>query len=156
WGWALPASRAAALVAAIASGSVPARAWLGVSTVPIAAPTELAELFGDGRSGALLVAGLEADSPASAAGLRVGDVLASIGDQAVAEPADLVAALDAARPGAELRLLVFRSGEKEELTAIPGARPRSADRRGRQGFGHGHGHGGWRMGWGGCGWKPGR
>jgi len=155
-GWALSAPRAAALAATIASGGTPARAWLGVSTVPIAAPTELAELFGDGRSSALLVAGVEAGSPAAAAGLRVGDVLSSIGDRAIAEPADLVAALDAARPGSELRLRVLRSGEKKDLTAIPGARPRSADRPGGQGFGRGHGHGGWRMGWRGCGWKPGR
>lgn len=151
-GWALPAARAASLAAAIASGEASSRAWLGVSTVPIAAPPELAALFGDGRSAALLVAGVEAGSPAAAAGLRVGDVLASIGGRPAAEPADLLAALDAAKPGVELKLVALRSGAKIELTAIPAARAREAGRQGR----HGHRHGGWRMGGGGCGQDRGR
>jgi S1-C subfamily serine protease len=159
-GWALPASRAAALVPAIVSGQSSSKAWLGVSTVPIAAPTELAQAFGDGREAALLVAGVEAESPASKAGVRVGDILLSLGGRPVGEPADLIAALEAARPGAELPVLVLRSGEKKELTALPEARPRGNESRGghghMHGHGHGHGRGPWWMGGGGCGWAPGR
>jgi S1-C subfamily serine protease len=156
-GWALPASRAAALVAAIASGKVASGgAWLGVSTVPIDPPKELAAAFGDGRSCALLVAGVEEGSPAAAAGLMAGDILVSLGGKPVPEPADLMAVLDEAKPGAELKVLVLRSGEKKELTAVPKARDRDTGGRGHR-HGHGHGHGrGWRMGWGGCGWTPGR
>ncbi len=153
-GWALPAARAASLVASIASGLSSARAWLGVSTVPIAAPPELATGLGDGRETALLVAGVEAESPAAAAGLLVGDVLVSAGGAALAEPADLIAALDAAKPGAELRLVVLRAGERKDLTAVPIAKAREPSGHGaRSGR---HGHGGWRMGGGGCGWNPGR
>jgi len=86
----LPASRAVALVATIASGLASSGAWLGISTVPIAAPSELAALFGDGRSSALLVAGVEAESPAAKAGLRVGDILVSVGGSPIPEPADLM------------------------------------------------------------------
>lgn len=156
-GWALPASRAAALIATIVSGHGAERAWLGVSTVPIAAPPELAQALGDGRASALLVAGVEADSPAAAAGLRVGDVLASVGGHPLAEPADLLAALDEARPGTELKLVVLRSGERRDLTATPASRPRGrGPGEGRQGHGHGHHHGRgpWWMGGGRCG--PGR
>jgi S1-C subfamily serine protease len=153
-GWALPASRAAALVSEIASGRVNERAWLGVSTVPIAAPAELAALLADGRAGALLVAGVEPDSPAAKAGVRVGDILESLGGRALGQPGDLVSALDVAKPGADLSIVVLRSGEKKTLTAVPDARPREGEGRGR---GHHHGHGrGWMMGGGGCGWKPGR
>lgn len=154
-GWALPASRAAALVTAIASGQATSKAWLGVSTVPIAAPSDLAGLFGDGRESALLVAGVESDSPAAKAGLRVGDILASVGGRALAEPSDLLDALDKAKPGAELPLVVFRSGERKELGATPVARDRGESRR----YGsHGHRghHGPWWMGGGRCGWAPGR
>ncbi len=158
-GWALPASRAAALVASIVSGQSSQKAWLGVSTVPIAAPPELAALFADGRASALLVAGVEADSPAAKAGIQVGDILASVGGHPLSDPADLMAALDAAKPGAELPILVLRSGEKKQLTAVPAARPRDTGRseggHGHHGHGHhhgGHAHGprGWWMGGGGC------
>lgn len=153
-GWALPASRAAALVAAIPAGQGSTRAWLGVSTVPIAAPPELAAALGDGRESALLVAGVEADSPAAKAGLRVGDILASVGGAALADPADLMAALEKAQPGKELPILVLRSGQKLELTATPSARIRDEGRHGGHHGHHGHGHfghrGPWWMGGGGC------
>ncbi len=156
-GWALPASRAAALVTAIASGQTASRAWLGVSTVPIAAPSELAGLFGDGRENALLVAGVEADSPAAKADLRVGDILASIGGRSLAEPGDLLDALDEAAPGAQLTLVVLRSGERKELSATPEAREREGRRYGSRGqHGHRGHHGPWWMGGGRCGWAPGR
>jgi S1-C subfamily serine protease len=148
-GWALPASKAAALVSAIASGQSTGRAWLGISTVPIEAPPELAALFADGRSGSLLVSGVQAESPAAKAGLRVGDLLLSIGERAVAEPEDLIEALEAAKPGVELKVLLIRAGEKKELGAMPVQRPdEGGTHRGRRG--------GWRMGGGACGSRRGR
>jgi S1-C subfamily serine protease len=158
-GWALPASRAAALVTAIASGLSSSRAWLGVSTVPIEAPKDLVEGFGDDRDVALLVAGVEAESPAAKAGLRVGDILVSLGGSPISEPADLMAALDAARPGEELPISILRSGEKQALVAIPAAKPRYAglEEGGRGHHGrHGHGPRGWWMGGGRCGSDRGR
>ncbi len=160
-GWALPAARARALVAAIASGQVSSGAWLGVSTVPIAAPPEYAAAFGDGRESALLVAGVEADSPAAKAGIGVGDILAYLGGRSLSDPSELMAALEAARPGAELAIVVLRSGEKKELTAIPIARDRGEGRQSGYRGHHGHRgyrgqHGPWWMGGGRCGWAPGR
>jgi serine protease DegS len=154
-GWALPASRAVALVASIASGQSSSRAWLGVSTVPVEAPPELAALFGDGRSTALLVAGVEAESPAAKAGLRVGDILVSLGGRPIAEPADLMTALDVARPGSDLPIVILRSGEKKELAAKPRDAGREEGGCGHHGR-HGHGPRGWWMGGGRCGSGPGR
>jgi S1-C subfamily serine protease len=157
--WALPASRAAELLADIAAGRSGTGAWLGVSTVPIEAPRELSAAFADGRSTALLVAGVEADSPAAKAELRVGDILVSVGGSPVADPGDLVAALGSAKPGGELKLVVLRSGERKELVAFPIARPLGrgprGDRGGHEGRGHHRGWG-WRMGGGaGCVCPPG-
>jgi S1-C subfamily serine protease len=148
-GWALPASRAAALVASIASGQMNERAWLGISTVPIEAPAELSASIADGRKSALLVSAVQAESPAAKAGLRVGDILLSLGDRPILEPADLMEALGSARPGAELAISLIRAGEKKELTALPSSRPRDEGRgQGRQG--------GWWMGGGRCGSGQGR
>jgi S1-C subfamily serine protease len=137
-GWALPASRAEALVAAILERGFPGRAWLGVSTVPVEAPEALAGAFGDGRKSALMVAGLEARGPAAVAGLMAGDILVSIGGLKVEDPGALRAALDAARPGKPLPVTLVRGGARMELSVTPSA----SREEGRRGRGHGWGHGG--------------
>jgi S1-C subfamily serine protease len=149
-GWALPSARAAALVTAIASGQTTGRAWLGIATVPIEAPAGFAAAFGDSRESALLISGVEAESPAAKAGLAVGDILISLAGSAVTEPEELLATLDRAKAGEELTVLVLRSGEKKELKATPSSRP--AAHEGRR---HGR-HGGWWMGGGQCGSRTGR
>jgi S1-C subfamily serine protease len=158
-GWAIPGARAAALAEEIAARGFPGRAWLGVSTLPIEAPAGYAERFGDGRESALIVAGLEGDGPAAKAGLLVGDLLVSIGGSPVADPAGLRAALDAAKPGTELRIVVLRGSEKKELVAVPASRKDEdagggSERMRSHGHWHGQGHGrghGW-----GCGCGQGR
>ncbi|MBL8968913.1 MAG: PDZ domain-containing protein [Spirochaetaceae bacterium] len=146
-GWAIPAGRAAALASKIAERGFPGRAWLGISTVPIEAPAEYEALLGDGRKVALLVAGLEAEGPAAAAGILVGDLLVSVGGVATASPGELREALDAARPSQALALKLLRAGKVLSLEAMPGRAPAEEGRRGRA-----RGHRGWS--WGGCGGMP--
>jgi serine protease DegQ len=154
-GWAIPGARAAELAKSIAERGFPGRAWLGISTLPVETPPGYAERFGDGREGALIVASLEPDGPAAKAGILVGDLLVSIGGSPTPDPAGLRSALDAARPGVELRIVLLRAGERLELGAVPGSRKDDPDgpRRGHghgqgEGCGHGHGRGhGWGWGW---------
>jgi serine protease DegQ len=150
-GWALPASRAESLVADIASGRG-AGAWLGVSTVPIRTPSELAEAFGDGRETALLVAGVEAKGPAAEAGIQVGDILVSLAGNPLASPADLLGTLDEAKPDEELSIVVLRSGNKMELKATLAPRKNEGGRRhAHHGYrGRWRGPWSWPMGGGGC------
>ena len=158
-GWAIPGARAAELALSIAERGFPGRAWLGISTLPVETPPNYAERFGDGRESALIVASLEAEGAAAKAGLLVGDLLVSIGGRPTSDPAGLRAALDAARPGEKLRMVVLRAGERLELDAMPESREDEDDSRGssrgewwgcRGGHGRGHGHG---WGWG---WRSGR
>ena len=152
-GWAIPASRVADLVPSIVSGQSSGWAWLGIATVPIAAPVELSEVFGDGREGALLISGVQEASPAAKAGLRVGDILASLGGQALVDGSDLVDALSAAKSGEDLPLVVIRAGTRVELSVVPESRsPADGSRYGRRSYGHASR---W-MGGGRCGWTPGR
>jgi len=163
-GWAIPGARAAALATQIAERGFPGHAWLGVSTLPVDAPAGYAERFGDGRESALIVAGVEADGPAAKAGLLVGDLLVSIGGRAASDPAELRAAIDAARPGVELKISVLRAGENKELRAVPASRNDEAEGRWGEsrshwrGHGHSHscGHGHGREGGQGCGCGHGR
>lgn len=65
------------------------------------------------------IAEVSADSPAQAAGLRVGDVLVSLGAYWLFSPADLAAALSSIDPGGPLKAVVVRDGMTLELTVRP-------------------------------------
>ncbi len=150
-GWAMPAGQAKAAIASILERGFPGKAWLGVSTVPVDAPESFEALFGDDRRSALMVAGLETGGPAAKAGIMAGDILVSIGGQAVPDPANLRSALDAARPGRALPIGLIRGGARLELSATPSASPEG------EGQGRHWGHGGRRdHGWGGMAWGFGR
>jgi serine protease Do len=79
-----------------------------------------------GKKGAL-VTSVSAGSPASAANLRAGDVIVGAGEEIVADPRDLIRAVERRGSGARIDLKVIR--DKKELTIpvdLPGAerRPR--------------------------------
>ncbi len=123
-GWALSARRAAELARSIAARGFASGAWLGVSTIPVEAPEGFASLFGDGREEALLVAGVQPESPAALAGLLPGDLFVSLGGTAARSPSELLGILDEAVPEAELELVLIRGGQRLELRVRPSARPR--------------------------------
>ena len=82
--------------------------YLGVSTQPV-------RLRGDGPAAGLLVLDVSEGGPAEAAGVLVGDALVGLGEHAVADPHDLIAALaDAAGQASTLRVL--RGGEPLDLS----------------------------------------
>lgn len=110
-GWAIPASRAAALVDSIVGQGFPGLAWLGVSTLPV-----------DGAAGGLLVTGLESGGPAESGGILVGDIILGAAGAALTRPEDLRSVLDAAKPGAELELSLSRGGQAMGLKLKPGKR----------------------------------
>ena len=62
---------------------------------------QLGEYFG--TSNGVLVNSVDADSPAARAGLKAGDVVTAVNGKAVAEPSDLIEAVQAAEDGATLR-----------------------------------------------------
>lgn len=69
------------------------------------------------------------NSPAAAAGLQVGDTMLAAGDVLVEDWAALVAIIQA-HAGVELPLMVERSGELVEVTAVPQPRPNDQGGRG--------------------------
>ena len=97
------------------------RGYLGLAGQPV----ELPEGQGgqDGRTQALLVAGVTAGSPAAASGLLVGDVLLALDGHAVESPEDLMDLLVGDRVGRQATLRVLRGGTPTELTVTVGERP---------------------------------
>lgn len=102
--------------ALVAHGRI-ARGWLGVAAYRAEVPTALAAV-GQGA----LVGAVEADSPAAAAGLLVGDVIVRIADEPIAGPDELRLALFD-RAGATVVVGVVRAGAALDVTATVGSRP---------------------------------
>jgi S1-C subfamily serine protease len=106
-------------------GRIP-RAYLGVGTQPVALPDELQQRLGLEQRTAVIAVNVRSDSPAASAGLVIGDVIVSIGDDPIAEPEDLVVVLRPDRVGQELTVRILRGGEPRELRVTIGERPQRA------------------------------
>jgi serine protease Do len=97
---------------------------LGVRVLPVELPAFLRHANREAARGGLLIAAVEAGSPAEGAGLLVGDVLLGVGEDT---PDDGEALLDAiARAGDTVRLRVMRGGRISFVSVNPGASGRAA------------------------------
>jgi hypothetical protein len=97
----------------------PARGFLGVGLRQLT--PELQTHFGAPEGSGVLVASVSDDSPATAAGIRVGDVITSIDGLAVDSTRDLSRELRH-RPGESVAIELYRDGKPRQLTATLGER----------------------------------
>ena len=96
------------------------RGYLGIAGQPVRVPEgQRAE----GREEALLVVGVTDGSPASAAGILVGDLIVSLDDHPVESPEDLLDLLLGDRVGRPVTLRVLRGGKATDLEVTVGERP---------------------------------
>ena len=96
------------------------RGYLGVGAQPVRLPAGAGQAAD--QTAALLVSSVQAESPASRAGLMLGDVLLALDGHPLAHPADLLPLLDEDRIGAPSRARVLRGGEVREVEIVIGAR----------------------------------
>jgi Tol biopolymer transport system component len=68
------------------------------------------------------LAGIRSDSPAEKAGLKSGDVIVEFGGQKVSNIYDYTYALDAAKIGQPVEIVVMRDGQRVKITITPAAR----------------------------------
>jgi serine protease Do len=106
-----------------AHGAV-ARGWLGVEIQPVT--PDLADDLGVKPDTGALVAKESADSPAAIAGVKVGDVIASVDGAAVSSPRDLARRIAALGPKKSVSLKLSRDGKEQEITVKLGAMPADA------------------------------
>ena len=111
---ALDADLVGETVDAILGGGTVRRGYLGVRTQPAELPTSAGQTTG------LLVAHVEADSPARAAGIAVGDVILRVEGRTTDDARGLRRALRGSREGQVVRLDVLRGGATHSLEATLG------------------------------------
>ncbi len=95
------------------------RSYIGVAGQNAPVPREHARANGLAVNSGVLVLSVEPDSPASRAGVAGGDVILSLGEQAVAGVDDLHRYLTQERIGVSLPLTVLRRGRRIRLTIVP-------------------------------------
>ncbi len=118
---AVPAETLRRVVDSIASHGRVRRGYLGIGAYPVRLSPALADASGQAR-GLMLVA-VEPGGPADRAGLLLGDVLLSLGDDRLAHMPDLFAALDESRIDQSVTAKVARAGQVEQRAISVGARP---------------------------------
>jgi serine protease DegQ len=117
----IPASIAWKTAATVLEHGSLKRGYLGIAGQPVVLPE--GQRGSDGREHALLVVGVTGDSPASAAGVLVGDVLLEFDGHAVESPEELLDLLLGDRVGRKVPLKALRGGKVEELSVTVGERP---------------------------------
>jgi M6 family metalloprotease-like protein len=104
------------------------------TTISLAAPTAptqpayLGVHLDPDKGGRLVVAHVESDSPAAAAGVKQGDVIQKVAGEALKSVAQLKELLQAKSPGDALKIAVLRKDQPVELTAKLGATSRPLSR----------------------------
>ncbi len=102
------------------SGKV-SRGWLGVVIQEVSA--DLAESFGLDRPRGALVSQVQADSPASKAGLQASDVILAFNGKAVENSGDLPRMVGMAKPGTKIQMDIWRKGKTQQLGVVLGELP---------------------------------
>ncbi len=107
----------------IKNGSV-TRGWLGVHIQPVT--KDIAESIGLKKARGAIVADAQANSPATNAGIKSGDVILSVDDQKIKGPKALARIIAAYEPEETAKITVFRNGKNltmdVKLGRLPGAK----------------------------------
>jgi len=114
-GFAIPSSLAEPVVAQLRTNGRVERGLLGVQIQPVT--EELAQSMSLSSEKGALVAQVQPDSPALAAGIKSGDVIKSVDDKNVDGIKDLTRMISAMKPGSSVKLGVWRDGKDMSMTA---------------------------------------
>ena len=120
-GFAIPADTARQVLEALIRDGVVSRGWLGVEQQDLT--PDFIDSFKLPVSQGVLITGVLQGGPASAGGLRPGDVVTQINAQPVANQAGLLAAVAALQPQSKASVTVQRGQQQLTLDIVVGQRP---------------------------------
>ena len=117
-GFAIPSSLAEPVIGQLKTSGKVERGLLGVQIQPVS--TEIAESLSLGSEKGALVAQVQPDSPAMAAGIKSGDVIKSVDGKEVESIRDVTRTISAMKPGTSVKLGLWRDGKDMTVTAKVG------------------------------------
>ena len=126
-GFAIPAETAQNVIAALKDKGVVARGWIGVQIQPVT--SEIADSLGLKSTKGALVAEAQSNSPASAAGLKSGDVILGIDGGRIDGPRDLARKVAALGPGKKTDLIYWHDGAEKTVSVKLGSLPDDKEAR---------------------------
>jgi serine protease Do len=126
-GFAIPADTAQNVIASLKDKGSVARGWIGVQIQPVTA--EIADSLGLKSNKGALVAEATADSPASAAGIKSGDVILGIDGERIDGPRDLAKRVAALGPGKKADLIYWHDGSEKTTSVKLGSLPDDKEAR---------------------------
>ena len=104
-----------------------ARGWIGVQIQPVTA--EIADSLGLKSTKGALVAEAQPNSPASAAGIKSGDVILGIDGERIDGPRDLARKVAALGPGKKTNLIYWHDGAEKTASVKLGSLPDDKEAR---------------------------
>ncbi|MFY9684657.1 MAG: Do family serine endopeptidase [Pseudolabrys sp.] len=120
-GFDIPDGTAKMVVAQLKEHGRMDRAWLGVQIQPVTA--EIADSLGLKKAEGAIVAQPQADSPASKAGIVVGDVITEIDGASIKDSRELARKIGMTAPGTKIKVTLVRKGEIKTLALTLGKMP---------------------------------
>jgi serine protease DegQ len=121
-GFAIPVTTAKQVLEGLVKDGVVTRGWIGVE--PNDLSQELAETFDVKVTKGVIITGVLQNGPASQAGIRPGDVIASIGGKPVEDVTQLLAMVSGLKPGTATPFAIIRKNQNLTLEVSPGVRPK--------------------------------
>lgn len=112
-GFAIPSATVLDVTAQLLRDGEAIHPYLGLSIGRVT--PAIGDVFGMKTDQGALVLGVDADSPAAAAGLRPGDVIIELAGEAVRTMEDLLSALRHTDPGQLHQLAIIRDGERHDV-----------------------------------------
>jgi serine protease Do len=126
-GFAIPGETAKTVIAALQDKGVVSRGWIGVQIQPVTA--EIADSLGLKSNKGALVAEAQPNSPASAAGIKSGDVILGIDGERIDGPRDLARKVAALGPGKKTNLIYWHDGSEKTTSVKLGSLPDDKEAR---------------------------
>jgi serine protease Do len=120
-GFAIPINLAKSILPQLRDRGQVVRGWLGVSIRPVT--PEVAERAGLPEPRGAVVEQVVEGSPAERAGVRRGDIIASVDNQPVAGPPELTRRVAGTAPGTPVELGVVRDGRRQTIRVELGRFP---------------------------------
>ncbi|MEO8152817.1 MAG: trypsin-like peptidase domain-containing protein [Rhizobacter sp.] len=126
-GFAIPVSTAKQVMEGLIRDGQVTRGWIGVE--PRDLTPEIAETFNLPIKQGVLITGVLQSGPASAGGLRPGDVVVKVADTPVINTVQLLAAVAGLKPQARAVIGIQRGDKALELKVVVAQRPKTQARR---------------------------